>query len=360
VTGTSGSLAEYTTFCVAVGTSTSSCTSSTTSGNFYILNGTTLTGYTASSSGMTPISGTSTTGFVNATAMAISSDGNYLFVTSDAGITPFTISSTGALTKGTVFDAGGATIGSLAVDPAGNWLLAAATDGNLYAYPLTSGTYTSGTIYSQPLNLGSGALYPTGIAISPSGYTNDDIVAVAMGSTGTGLFTFTTGANSGPLSGEGSILKPITGGSATAVAIDPQNRLLYVGETDTTSTTGSLRVYTITGTGVNPLNVYNPTGTGPHTILPTKDGSYVYAASWDSDKITGYSVTTSALTALSSTIATGTQPNGLVEDNTGSFVLGISYGGTPTFDAYSLSAGTLTKSTSNSTVGSPVAIVAAP
>jgi 6-phosphogluconolactonase (cycloisomerase 2 family) len=324
------------------------------------LNSSTLTGYTISSGTMTALSGTSTTGLVNATAMAISSDGNYLFVASNAGITPFTISSTGALTKGTVFDASDSSIGSLAVDPAGRWLLAASIDGYLYAYPLTSGTYTSGTIYSQSLSLGSGALYQTGIAISPSGYSNDDLVAVAMGSTGTGLFTFTSSAAANPLSGEGSILTPITSGSATAVAIDPQNRLLYVGETDTTSTTGSLRVYTISSTGVTQLKVYNPTGTGPHAILPTKDGNYVYAASWDSDEITGYSVTTSALTALSSTIATGTEPDGLVEDSTDGFVLGISYYGSPAFDAYTLSSGTLTLSTSNSTVSSPVAIVAAP
>jgi 6-phosphogluconolactonase (cycloisomerase 2 family) len=362
VTGVSGSVAETTTFCVAVGVSTSSCTSTASSGKYYILNSTTLTGYSISSGTMTTISGASAT-FTNATAIAISSDGSYLFVASNAGITPFTISSTGALTQGTVFDASDSSIEALVVDPAGKWLLGASTAGILNAFPLSSGAYdtTSGrTVQSQSLNLGSGSLYPTGIAISPSGYTNDDIVAVAMGTTGTGLFTFTSGTAAGPLSGEGSILTPITGGNATAVAIDPQNRLLYIGETDTTSTTGSLRVYTISSTGVTPLNVYNPAGTGPHVILPTKDGSYVYAASWDADEITGYSVTTSALTALSSTIATGTQPNGLAEDSTGNFVLGISYGGTPTFDAYTLSSGTLTLSTSNSTVGSPVAIVAAP
>jgi 6-phosphogluconolactonase (cycloisomerase 2 family) len=370
VTGVSGSVAASTKFCVAVGVTTSSCTSTASSGKFYILNDSSLTGYTISSGTMTAISGTLTNGFVNATAMAISSGGNYLFVASNGGITPFTVdTSTGALTKGTAFDTSGTTIGSLAVDPAGRWLLAASTDGYLYAYPLTSGTYTSGsTVYHQALNLGSGALYPNGIAISPSGYSGADIVAVAMGPTGTGLFTFTSSETSGPLSEEWTkILSPIgSSGAAVAVAIDPQNRLLYIGETSAYTTSGyegALRVYNIKSSKVDEFTyttAYAPAGTGPHAILPSKDGIYVYAASWDSDKITGYSVSTSALTALSSTIDTGTEPNGLVEDSTGGFLLGISYGGSPTFDAYSLSGGTLTLSTPDSTISTPVAIVAAP
>jgi hypothetical protein len=93
-----------------VGTTTSSCTSTASSGKFYILNATTLTGYTISSGTMTAISGASFNGFTNATAMAISADGSYLFVASNAGITPFTISSSGALTQGTVFDTNDGTI----------------------------------------------------------------------------------------------------------------------------------------------------------------------------------------------------------------------------------------------------------
>jgi len=335
------------TVCVAVGVSTSNCsTTATTSGKYYILNASTLTGYTIVSGAVTPISGASVTGFNNAAAMAISSDGSYLFVASSNGITPFTISSTGALTKGTSFDTLNSSIGALAVDPAGRWLLAASSAGILSAYPISSGASTGGTAYSQQLNLGTtGSI--SGIAVSPSGYTNDDLVAVAMGSTGTGLFTFSSTTSTGPLSGEGSIIPPIgSAGGAVSTAIDPQNRLLYIGETGATSTTGALRVFTITDTGVNSLDSYTPAGTGPRAILPSADGGYVYTANWGVNEISGYS--------------TGSEPNGLAEDSTGSFVLAISYDGSPAFDAYGLSSGVLSLSTSNSTINSPVAIVAVP
>jgi 6-phosphogluconolactonase (cycloisomerase 2 family) len=343
-----------------VGSGSCSSTAST-SGHFYILNSSTLAGYTIGSGSMNLISNSSFT-LTGASAIAISPSGNFLYVATNNGIIPFTInSSTGALTQGSAF--GDTVAGALQVDPSGNWLIDASLAGTLNAYSLSSGAY-GGTVQSESLNLGSGSLYPTGIAISPSGYSGADIVAVAMGTTGTGLFTFTSSTTSGPLSAEWSkILSPIGSGSDIAVAIDPQNRLLYVGETNAYTTsgyTGALRVYTIGSTGVTSLNAYAPAGTGPHAILPSKDGSYVYAASWGSDEITGYSVTTSALTAFGSTIATGTEPYGLVEDSTDGYVLGISYGGTPAFDAYTLSSGTLTSLTSNSTVNNPVAIVAVP
>jgi len=371
VTGVSGTVAATTTFCVAVGTTTSSCTSTATSGKYYILNGTTLTGYSISSGTMTPLSGTVTT-FTNATAMAISSGGNYLFVASNAGITPIAVNTTtGALTVGTAFSSGGDTsVDALAVDPAGKWLLAASSLGNLYAFPLTSGTYVSGTVWFQPL---AGTVKSGGIAVSPSGYSNASIIAVAMGTSGTAIFPFNSAnTTTNPIETAWNTLTPYGGTAASGsvtVAIDPQNRLLYVGEVDAfpsaSTNSGALRVYNINSSSLQEFTYsspYVPGGTEANAILPSKDGSYVYAASWESGSglITGYSVTTSALTALSSTIATGTQPNGLVEDSTDGFVLGISYGGTPTFDAYALSSGTLTLSTSNSTVSSPVAIVAAP
>jgi 6-phosphogluconolactonase (cycloisomerase 2 family) len=309
--------------------------------------------------------------------MAISADGSSLFVASTAGITPFSInSSTGALTQGTVFDAsGGLTIEALAVDPAGKWLLAASSvttsAGTLTASPLSSGAYdkTSGRIqYSMPL---TGSVQSNGIAISPSGYSGASIIAVAMGTGGTAVFPFTSAnTTTNPIVDTWTPITPYGGVAASAsvaVAIDPQNRLLYIGETNAYATSGNegaLRVYNINSTAVNEFTSYTkpyaPAGTGPHAILPSADGKYVYAASWDSDDVAGYSVTASALTALSGTVATGTEPSGLVEDSTSGFVLGISQGGSPAFDAYGLSSGTLTLSTSNSTVGSPVAIVAVP
>jgi hypothetical protein len=154
--------------------------------------------------------------------------------------------------------------------------------------------------------------------------------------------------------------------------MDPQSRLLYIGETSafpsSTTNSGGLRVYTI-GTGsVTALTTapYAPAGTGPHAILPDSTGKYVYAASWQTSStgvITGYTVTTSALTAISTTVSTGTEPYGLAEDSSDGFVLAVSFSGGPTFDAYtfdSSTAGQLDSSLTGSTGTGPVAIVAVP
>jgi 6-phosphogluconolactonase (cycloisomerase 2 family) len=360
-----------------VGTSTSNCTSAaTTSGIFYVLNSTTLTGYTINSGAVTAISGATAT-FTGATAMAINSSGSLLFVASQAGITPFSInSSTGALTMGSTF--GDQTAGALAVDPAGNWLLDASATGLLNAYPISSSgaldTSTGRTLQSPSLGIGSGSVQAGGIAISPSGYSNASVIAVAMGTSGTAIFPFTSSNTSSPIGTAWNPINPIGGVNQTAasvsVAIDPQNRILYIGETDafnSATNSGALRAFIIGASKLNEFSyttAYAPAGTGPHAILPSMDGNYVYAASWQPSggEVTGYSVTSSALTVLSGTVTTGTQPWGLAEDSTGGYVLAVDHGGSPYLNAYSLaSTGLLSTTTlTGSTLGSPIAIVAVP
>jgi DNA-binding beta-propeller fold protein YncE len=155
------------------------------------------------------------------------------------------------------------------------------------------------------------------------------------------------------------------------VAFDPQSRLLYIGETDdfnSVTNGGALRVFNISGNTLTEFTYsqpYAPAGTGPHAILPTPDGKYVYVASWGSaapGAIAGYSVTTSALTAVGTTVPTGTEPYGLAEDSTGSYVLAVSSTGT-TFDAYTFdatTAGQLDSSFTDSSLSAPIAIVALP
>lgn len=376
VTGaSSGATSETTSVCVEVGTSTGGCSSSaSTSGVFYILNATSISGYSISSNTLNTLSGTTytftgATTAVGATAMAISPSGTFLYVALPGGLTPFTINtSTGALTPGTSW--GGDTLAeAIQVDPSGKWLLDASLAGTLNAYPITSsGTQdTSRQIQSLNMNIGNGAVQPGGIAISPNGAT----VAVALGSTGTQLFPFS--ANSASPLGSGPTYAPHggSGGAAVAVAIDPQSRLLYVGETGASSSnSGALRVFTINSSATvteftYPSGApYAPSGIGVHAILPDSTSNYVYAASWQSGAvgtITGYSVTTSALTTLSNTPATGTQPYGLAEDNTDGFVLAVSNSG-PTIDAYSFSStsGQLGTPLTGSQVSTPIAIVAAP
>jgi 6-phosphogluconolactonase (cycloisomerase 2 family) len=364
VTGVSGNVAETTTACLLVGSSATSCTSTTagTSGNFYIMNPTSVSGDSIISGALTPISGSTVT-LTGATAMAISPDGSVLYIAENQiGIVSYAISSSGALTLiGSVAEDPDAE--ALAVDPSGNWLLDASASGALYAYPVAAGVL-NGTEQSQPL--ASILIQPGQLAISPNGA----FVAVALGSTGTQLFSFsseTLGAGSTPIAPYGG-----SSGAAVAVAFDPQSRFMYIGETaafSSATNSGALRVYTVGANSVTQFTYatpYAPLGTGPHAILPDASGTYVYVASWQTGTtgvITGYSVSTTALTAIGTTVATGTEPDGLAEDNTGSFVLAISASG-PTFDSYTFDTTTLgqldSSLTSTTTPSTPIAIVAAP
>jgi 6-phosphogluconolactonase (cycloisomerase 2 family) len=310
------------------------------------------------------ISGSSYT-LTDAASIAIGPNGNYLYVATVNGMVPFTINtSTGTLTQGTAF---GDSLGeAIAVDPSGQWLLDASLTGTLIAYPITStgalDTSSSRSVQATAY-LASNTVEPGGIAISPNGA----VVAVALGQTGTQIFPFNAN-NALPIGAPYPTQKPYGSGDAIAVAIDPQSRLLYIGETlafNSLTNSGALRVFTIGSNSVSEFNYtapYAPAGTGSHAILPISTGGYVYVASWQSGtagSITGYSVTTSALTPLSSTVATGTEPYGLAEDGTDNFVLAVSNSGT-TFDAYTLGSGQLTSPITGSPVLSPIAIVAAP
>jgi Lactonase, 7-bladed beta-propeller len=373
VTGaSSGATSETTAVCVEVGTSTGGCSSSaSTSGIFYILNPTSISGYSISSGTLNTISGTTYT-LTGATAMAMSPSGNFLYVASLNGITLYTIdTSTGALGQGSVAVFDDPLAQAIQVDPSGKWLLDASGAGTLNAYPITSdGALDTTRTVPTPVNMsgGAGVVKPGGIAISST------LVAVALGSTGMQVFPFSADSAS-PL-GSGGTYAPHGGssGAAIAVAIDPQSRLLYVGETaafpNTPANSGALRVFTIGSSAALTEFTYTtgapyaPAGIGVHAILPDSTGNYVYAASWQTGAvgtITGYSVTTSALTALSNTPATGTEPYGLAEDSTDSFVLAVSNSG-PNLDVYSLAStsGQLGTPLTGSPVSTPIMIVAAP
>lgn len=371
VTGTSGSASATTTVCVTVGTSSGSCSSSSTSGNFYILANTSISGYSLNAGSVTAISGSSySNNFTGASAIAISPSGNFLYVGATGGIFLYTINtSTGALTQGNSV-CSDPTPGAIQVDPSGKWLLDASASGTgtLYACPITSSGTEDTSRSIQSAALAGTTVQPGGIAISPNG----TLIAVALESTGTEVFPLTAGSSSPIGSPYSPITKPYgSAGSAVAVAFDPLSRLLYVGETaafpSSATNSGALRIFTI---GTNSLTEftytkpYAPSGTGPHAILPIATGGYVYVASWQSGStglITAYSVTASALTPLSSTYATGTQPYGLVEDSSSNFLLAVSNSGT-TLSAFTIdsSTGALSSPVTDSPVSAPIAIVAVP
>jgi 6-phosphogluconolactonase (cycloisomerase 2 family) len=353
-----------------VGTGTCTTTSST-SGNFYILNSGSpgqIAGFSISGSALTAIGSSQTVS--GATAVAIAPSGEaFLYVASTTnGITLYPITSTGALSPGVNFN-GDTQAEALAVDPSGKWLLDASGAGTLTAYPITSTGGLDGTRQAQPqsLTIGTGALQPRGITISPNGA----IVAVALGSTGTQAFSF----SSGTLEPGATPIKPTntSGGSAISVATDPQSRFLYIGEIATTASSGGLRVFTITGGTLAELNASNPSSSGgvaPNFILPIASGDYVYVANGmgagvTTGNITGFAVMsgTGISTTGSTTVAAGADPLGLSEDSTGDWVFEVGSSGSPYFDAYtfdSTTPGKLDSQVTSTTAATSIAIVAAP
>jgi len=378
VTGVSGSVAASTTFCVAVGTTTSSCTSTAASGVFYVLNQTTnqIAALSIASGQLTTI-GTYTTPTSTPWAIAVAPNKNFLYVSTNSGIYLYSISSTGALTLGN----SGTRISqdqtiSMQVDATNTWLVEAVTGTDLlYAINInsTTGEPAAANEQEQPFTLS--AATPVQLAISPndSSSCTDCYVFVAMGDGGTEIINFNpspSGGNPFGAYGNQGLINTSIGGANT-VAVDPTNRLLYIGETSATTgtQTGGLRVFKIASNGITELtsagSPYTTGGTGPNSILPSSDGNYVYVANKSvggssSDNISSFSVASNAtgLTSIGTIAAGPTGVIGLTEDSTGNYLLAVDFSGSPDLQAYSMSSGTLTSVFTGKTGTDPVGAIA--
>lgn len=315
-------------------------------------------------------------------AMAITPGGGFLYVSSTAGIYAYSIGSGGALTllnNNSAFDPKDLAT-TLVVDPTGAWLIGA-TSGVAVAYAIPLDTTTGlldSTREEKTADLSGGTAIQQ-LAISPSGSTNSYLF-VAMGTAGTDVLSFTA-ANASPFGSTATTYKvKNTDGADNAIAVDPSNRLLYVGETAavTGTQTGGLRAYSI---GANSAlteisgSPFATGGTGPSSILATT--SYVYVANRavsgsSTGNITGFPVTSSGTTyglgTLINTIAAGTNTLGLAEDSSNTYLLAVNSNGSPGVSAYNFDATTAGKLDSYTTItisdtsvsATPVAIIAVP
>jgi len=381
VTGVSNSIAETTKVCVAVGVSTSGCTTTaSSSGNFYILNSTTISGYSIVSGTLTALTGSPTElpSGVTPYSMAVDPTGSFLYVGTSGGIYLYDIGTGGKLTLDTNVLLADGSPSALKVDSTGHWLLDASnTTGapTLYAWPIskTNGESTLGNGVTVPgvLLVSGGNVAVGGMAISP----DNKLVAVAAGLE-TQTFTFTSGSDftgaTNPIST--TFDKRTATGVAVSVAFNPGTSFLFIGETgdfSTTNNSGGLRIIPIASDalGTEPTaSPYASGGTGPHAILAASNG-YVYVANWvgtSAGNITAFQVVTPgpSLTLQSTTVATGAEPYGIAEDSTSNFVMTVNNQGNPYFNAFTFDAtttGQLDSSlTSSSTGTGPIAIVAVP
>lgn len=385
VTGTSGSTSETTSVCAEVTTSSGTCSAATgTSGNFYVLNETTkqVAAFNISSGSLATIGDVTLPGGYAPLAIAVAPNGQFLYVSSLlGGIYVYTIdSSTGALTLG---NNGGAVsqdpATSMQVDATNSWLVVTypgASNAALSAIAIDPDTGDLATSGETEQSFSGGLSGPTStqLAISPndSSSCNDCYVFVGLGTGGTELIGFNPG-NANPFGNSGHFNVLNSGGADNAVAIDPNNVLLYVGETDalpSSSQSGGVRVFTIGTGGLTEVSgsPYTTGGTGPSSIVPTSDGSYLYVAnravgSSSTGNISSYSVATTGLTFIATATAGPTGLLGIAEDSTGGYLLATDAAGNPDLEAYTISSGTLTSVLSTTTGTDPtgaIAIAAAP
>jgi 6-phosphogluconolactonase (cycloisomerase 2 family) len=328
------------------------------SGFFYVLNSNAgqveIAGYSIVSGALTAVTGSPYTLPSGPYSLAVAPNGSFLYVGTQSGIFLYKISSGGELTlaSSTAFFPDFAAA-SMQVDSTSSWLIEASGSGYLYAIPINPADGTESTTSTvQQLSLG---VIPTihQLTISPD---NQNIL-VALGAVGTAVIPFNANPPAGTSSLPTSLTTPIAvksaGGSAVSVAVDPIDRLLYIGELlaapSTSSTnTGGLRVfnYTSLSTGTPSELTGSPFASGgltPVSILPTSTGSYVYVANStvsnsSTGNISGFQVSSSGTTysvvALSSIAPGGTTPVALAEDSTGTVVLLVNSGGSPDLAAY--------------------------
>ncbi len=322
------------------------------SGYFYILDASTsqVISYYINSGTLTLVGSAA----VPATPIAftVAPNNNFLYVSTLDGIYLYAITN-GVLTLENSSQAI-ATDSAVAmqVDSTNSWLVETAGLGTLNAVPVSS---TTGELYSARGNCPNQTVQSVICTVPLTGATihqlaispNNQYVFVACGTNGTAAFSFASGNGANPFgSAAYAIESPVinTTGSALSVAVDPTNRLLYIGEANAVSSSGGLRAFTIATNGALTQvsgSPYASGGSGPYAILPKSTGDYVYVANWNgtsAGNVTGFSISDTnsvfSLSQLSSSVATGIQPMSLAEDSDDQFVLAVSSGGSPYFDAY--------------------------
>jgi hypothetical protein len=359
---------------------TTNCTTAT-SGDFYILNsGTTpeVAGESIVSGKLTALSGSPWHVPTTPYAMAMTPNGKFLYVSAQGGVYVYPISGGTLGSPGQVSSDTSAL--AIEVDTSGAWLIEAlqVTGGVTFAaVPISSSSgAANGTEVTSNYGVTNAAVQQGQTVISK----DDKNVFAALGAGGAIVVPFNAGAAAGtsPFGTTATVI-PVSNpsGSALSVAVDPSNRLFYVGETlaNSAGNSGGLLAFNYSSLGSSTLTQASGSpiasgGLAPRFILPSTGGGFVYVGNGQgtssAGNIAGFSVTASGAAytiAAGSTVAAGTQPYGLAEDSTGTFVLAVNTLGSPYFNAYtfdSTTPGTLDAQITGNTGAAPIAIAAAP
>jgi len=327
---------------------TTTTTTTASSGYFYVLNQETkqIAAFSIISGTLTEISGSPYPLAATPTALAVAPNGSFLYVGTAAGIYLYTINSSGQLTLGNGSNVISQDLAAaMQVDSTDSWLLEAGPNAlDLFAIPInpSNGSLTSNT--EQSVQLPAASVYQ--LAISP----DNTHVFVALGSAGTEDVVFAAG-NTKPFSSTANVAVKNSAGAAVSVAVDPSNRLVYVGETAATSgsNSGGVRAFNYSTLVELTGSPYASGGLAPYSILPISTGDDIYVANRtvsgsSSGNISGFAVTSTGtvftLTVLGTTAAGGTNTVGLAEDSSSNFVLAVNSGGNPDLEAFTFDATT--------------------
>lgn len=348
-------------------TSGSGTTTTTTSssGNFYVMNVQTsqLAGYYVNAGTLTALPGSPYTLPATPLSITIAPNNSFLYVSTISGIYLYTIASTGQLTLGNSASTISADqASSLQMDATNSWLVDVVSGSpQVFAIPINPTTGLNAAHVEQLIALPTSTVQQ--LAISP----DNTKVFVAMGSGGTAVIPFTI-TNTNPLGTVSTIAVKNAAGAALSVAVDPSDRLLYIGETVATSSSnsGGLRAIDLGTLKELSGSPYASGGLAPYSILPISSGDYVYvvnrqASGSSTGVIGGFSITATnsifSLTALGSTFTVGTHPVALAEDSTATFVFAVDYDGGPDLMGYTFdptNAGYLDNVVSSATGTDPV------
>ena len=262
-------------------TSPSGCTincSTVSSGVFYLLNSNigqvALKGYSIVNGSLTALAGSPYSLFSTPYAVAVAPNNRFLYVNTASGIYLYTISTGGALTLSrttpVVTDYAAYRI---QVDATNTWLVDASESRYLYAIPINSST---GQITGAVQQLSLAGIAARHVAISP----DNTYIFVALEINGTEAIPFSAAsANPLPASVKTLIAVKNAGGAALSAAVDPDNRLFYIGETLGTSSsanTGVLRAFNYASLSSTLTEItgspYASGGLTPVSILPITSG----------------------------------------------------------------------------------------
>ena len=340
--------------------------SGASSGVFYVANQATyqIAAYSIVSGTLTKVSGSPFTLTSAPLSIAVAPNGNFLYVGTAQGIFLYSIGSGGGLTVGNAGNVVSADLAtSMQVDPTGSWLVESGPNlGQLFAIPINSSTGVPASAIEQKVLLPAATVQH--LTIAP----DNGHVFVALGSAGTEEVAFNA-SSSTPFGAEKNFAVVNAAGAAIAVAVDPSNRLVYIGETAAISgskNTAGVRAFNYSTMAEISGSPFASGGLGVYSILPLSSGNYVYVANRtvsgsSTGNIAGFAVTTSGttttLTALSTTAIAGVNPVSMTEEAQGNYLLAVSFGGNPDLSAFTFdttTAGKLDSALTGATGTDPV------